>query len=95
MTLRSFEPARVFAQNPFQRSHSIFFNRADLKLAIFYHVILLAWPRSLIGGSQNANHVQLRHHDFLKEVLFMGQRYRRKDDQKLGPGLARNQDFAK
>ena len=70
----------MLAQNPFQRSLSIFFNRADLQLAIFYHVILLAWPRFLIGGSQNANHMQLRHQKFLKEVLFMGQRYRRKDD---------------
>ena len=32
--------------------------------------------------------------NFRKERLFMEQRYRRMEDQKPGPGLARNKDFA-
>ena len=31
--------------------------------------------------------------EILKKELFLGQRYRRKEDQKPGPGLALNQDF--
>ena len=30
-----------------------------------------------------------------KEEIFMGQRYRKMEDQKPWPGLAHNQDFAK
>ena len=42
---------------------------------------------------------QITRYDFIKifriEGLFMGQRYSRMEDQKPGPGLACNLDFAK
>ena len=36
-----------------------------------------------------------RHQKFLKEELFVGQRYRRMYDQKPWPGLALNKEFSK
>ena len=39
--------------------------------------------------------MQWRHQQFSKEVLFLGQRYRRMYDQKPWPGLALNEEFSK
>ena len=48
------------------------------------------------GEGQNANHTQWLHQKFLeKKTIYVGQRYRRMEDQKPRPGLARNLDFAK
>ena len=38
--------------------------------------------------------MQWRHQKFSKEELFMRQRYRKMEDQKPRPGLARDHDFA-
>ena len=43
--------------------------------------------------TETANHMQWRHQKFLERgTFFIGQKMK---DQKLGSGLARNQDFAK
>ena len=47
-------------------------------------------------GEQTANHTQRRRLQFsISRDFFIGQRYRRMTDQKLGPRLACNLDFAK
>ena len=38
--------------------------------------------------------MQRRHHKFLKEEIFAGQRYRKMEDQTSWPSLAVTQDFA-
>ena len=41
-----------------------------------------------LGGGRTTNHMQWRHQKLSEEVLFVGKKYRRKEDQK--PGLALN-----
>ena len=60
------------------------------------HVVIIFVTRILYWrGAQTANHMQCRHQKFSKEELFVGQRYRRMEDQKPWLVLALNQDFAK
>ena len=52
--------------------------------------------RLLIGGEgETANHMQWRSQNFLERGTFYGTIYRKMEDQKLGPGVACNLDFAK
>ena len=47
-------------------------------------------------GGQNANHKQWWHQKFSNDGIFMGQKYRRMEGQKLGPVCeAHNHDFAR
>ena len=55
---------------------------------------LLAQLEFFTGGGQPTNPLQWRHQKFSKKELFMVQRYRRIEDQKLWPGLAPSEDFA-
>ena len=63
--------------------------------------VIVDEPGFLIGGGGGPNHMQRRHqtcNDVIKqfgnEKLSTGQRYRKMEDQKPWPGLARNHDFA-
>ena len=46
-------------------------------------------------GGQTTNHSQRRREKFSKEELFMGQRYRRPEDQKLWPVSGSKPGFSK
>ena len=50
--------------------------------------------RNFDWGVQTANYMQWGHQKFLNKEIFVGQRYRRMEDQKPGLGLVLNQDFA-
>ena len=55
-----------------------------------------AQPKFLIGGEgQTTYHSQWGNQNFSKREIFMGQRYRKMEQQKLGPGLECNLDFDK
>ena len=51
--------------------------------------------RIFVWGGPTKNHMQGRHQEFLKEELFVGQRYRTMEDQKPWPSLALYQEFSK
>ena len=49
----------------------------------------------IFDWGQTANHMQRCHQKCLKRGTFYGEKIRRIEDQRAGPGLPSNQDFGK
>ena len=64
------------------------------KTGLFHYDKALGVARTYDSGGQTANHTQFRYPKFSRKI-FVGQKYRKMEDQKLGPDLPFNQVFVK